>query len=99
MSSLPPREAVALAVARLQARGFVVVARNERGDSLYLALAGHRFRLRVSNHARRPRQRRTHAEVLASLVIDGPRSEEQVERLVEAVVRDFTLRADRLEPA
>lgn len=98
MSSLPPREAVALAVARLQARGFVVVARNESGDSLYLA-AGRRFRLRVSNHARRPRQRRTHAEVLASLVIDGPRSEEQVERLVEAVVRDFTLRADRLEPA
>lgn len=95
MRALAPREAIALAVALLEARGFTVTDRNERGDSLYLAPDGSSYRLRVSNHARRPRQRRNHAEVLAGLVIDGPRSEPQVMRLVEAAVRDFTARMDR----
>ena len=89
---LPPLAALAYAARLLEAAGFGVVARNTRGDSLYLAPMGEAATLRVSNHARRPRQRRTHPEVATSLVIRGPRSAAQVEALVAAALREFSSR-------
>lgn len=99
MTGLRPRDAIAFVAGRLEARGFVVVARNERGDSIYLAPEGSRYRLRVSNHARTPKQRRVHAEVLASLVLRAPRSREQLERMIEAALRDFAAALARRQAA
>ncbi len=89
MRPLPPLEALARASDLLVARGFRRVARNERGDSLYLAHGEGPERLRLSNHARTAKQRRLHPEVMASLVIRGPKTEAQVAALVEAALRDF----------
>ncbi|GJD57111.1 hypothetical protein [Methylobacterium dankookense] len=89
MSTLPPLQALARAAALLAGHGFRVVARNERGDSLYLAQDGSPWRLRLSNHARTPKQRRGHPEVLASLVVRAPRTHAQVAALVEAALRDY----------
>ena len=86
---MSPREALAQAVHRLEAAGFTVAARNERGDSVYLARDGEPFSLRVSNHGRTPKQRRNHPEVLASLVIRESRTAAQVEAMVAASLRDF----------
>ena len=97
MTALPPRAAIALAVRLLGERGYRVRGRNERGDSLYLAPDGSALRLRLSNHARNARQRRKHAEVLASLVIDRPRSAAQVETLVETAIRDFSAARARVD--
>ncbi|MDP4002490.1 hypothetical protein [Methylobacterium sp. NEAU K] len=91
MTALPPSAALAHAARLLEAEGFAVVARNERGDSLYLAPEGERATLRLSNHARRPRQRRTHPEVATSLVIRESRSAVQIEALVAAAMRTFFL--------
>lgn len=89
MDPLPPREALALASHLLTAHGFRETARNERGDSLYLARGEGPERLRLSNHARTPKQRRVHPEVMASLVIRAPKTEAQVAAMVEAALRDF----------
>ncbi|MGV7033706.1 hypothetical protein [Methylobacterium symbioticum] len=89
MSALPPPQALARAAALLAGQGFRVVARNDRGDSLYLAEGDGPYRLRLSNHARTPKQRRGHPEVLASLVIRAPRTEAQLAALVEAALRDY----------
>ena len=94
-AALPPAAAIALAVRLLDGRGFAVGARNDRGDSLYLRPEGSPFLLRVSNHARSPKQRRGHPEVLASLVVRGPRTPSQVAAMVEAAVRDFRAAASR----
>lgn len=95
MTALAPADAIALAARLLTARGFSVVARNARGDSLYLALDGGRATIRVSNHARGPKQRRSHPEVATSLVVRDLRSEAQIEAMVAAALRDFTARATR----
>ncbi|CAA2159579.1 hypothetical protein MBRA_04763 [Methylobacterium brachiatum] len=91
MSTLPPSAALALAARLLEAEGFAIVARNERGDSFYLARQGERATLRLSNHARRPRQRRTHPEVATSLVIREARSAAQIEALIAAAKRNYFL--------
>ena len=95
MSALPPAEATALAVRFLEARRFTVVARNARGDSVYLSPGSGPFALRISNHARTPKQRRSHREVLTSLVIREPRSPVQVEAMVAAALRDFAAASAR----
>ena len=86
---LAPVPALAHASALLAGHGFREVARNERGDSLYLARGDDPGRLRLSNHARTPKQRRGHPEVLASLVVRQPRTRAQVAAMVEAALRDF----------
>ena len=87
---LPPAAALALAARLLEAQGFTIVARNERGDSLYLARPGHDATLRLSNHARRPRQRRNHPEVATSLVVATPKRPGQLAVMVAAALRDFS---------
>ncbi|WP_342152744.1 hypothetical protein [Methylorubrum sp. SB2] len=86
--ALPPVQALALARTLLTDHGFREVARNERGDSFYLARGDDPGRLRLSNHARTPKQRRGHPEVLASLVVRQPRTPAQVAAMVEAALRD-----------
>lgn len=86
---LPPRSGLALAARLLEANGFAVVARNERGDSLYLRPADCPWHLRLSNHARTAKQRARRSDILTSLVIDGPRSPDRVEALVADAVRNF----------
>jgi hypothetical protein len=89
MRPLPPPQALAHASRLLAAHGFRETARNARGDSLYLARGEGPERLRLSNHARTPKQRRVHPEVMASLVIRAPKTEAQIAALVEAALRDF----------
>ena len=91
MTALPPAAALAHAVRLLEAKGFTILARNGRGDSLYLAREGETATLRVSNHPRRPRQRRNHPEVATSIVIRASRSPAQVEAMVAAALRNFFL--------
>lgn len=86
---MPPLKALALAARLLEAEGFTVVARNERGDSLYLRPADCPWHLRLSNHARTAKQRAKRTDILTSLVIDGPRAPERVEALVAEAVRNF----------
>ena len=89
MSLLGPKDALARAVAQAEARGFTVVARNTRGDSVYLKPEGCPFALRVSSHARTPKQRRNHPDAITSLVIRQPRTTVQVDALVETALRNF----------
>ncbi|WP_019903909.1 hypothetical protein [Methylobacterium sp. 77] len=89
MSLLAPKEALARAVAGVAAHGFTVVARNTRGDSVYLKPEGNPFALRVSNHARTPKQRANHPDAVTSLVIRQPKTAAQVDALVEGAVRTF----------
>ncbi len=86
---LPPPAALAVAARLLEARGFTIVARNERGDTLYLARPGHNATLRLSNHARRPRQRRSHPEVVTSLVVATPKRLGQLDVMIAAALRDY----------
>ena len=88
-----PLEALAHAATLLEAQGFAIVARNERGDSLYFARAGSNRTLRLSNHARKPRQRLTHPEVATSLVIYAPRSPVQIAEMVARTIRTFEAEA------
>ncbi|NEU11310.1 hypothetical protein G3T14_04115 [Methylobacterium sp. BTF04] len=82
-------EALAHAVALLEAEGFAVVARNTRGDSIYLKPEGCAFALRISNHDRTPKQRKNHPDAIASLVIRDRRTEAGVAALVTVAVRNF----------
>jgi glycine cleavage system aminomethyltransferase T len=86
---LSPLKVLDLAARMLEAHGFAIVARNERGDSLYLRRPDCAWHLRVSNHARTAKQRARRSDVLASLVIDGPRSPDQIGKLVRDAVRNF----------
>ncbi|UMY17073.1 hypothetical protein MMB17_20870 [Methylobacterium organophilum] len=100
MSALSPEAARALALRLLEAEGFALAACNERGDSLYLTRPGEDWSLRVSNHARRPKQRRGHPEVLASLILRTPKTAPQVAAMVAAAIRDFSaMRLRRSAPA
>ena len=94
---LPPLAALEHAARLLAEHGFGVVARNERGDSLYLQRAGCAFALRLSNHARTAKQRQRRTDVLASLVVRDARSPEQVAALVASALRDFDLARGRRE--
>ncbi|GJD93069.1 hypothetical protein [Methylobacterium iners] len=86
---LRPAAALARAVALLTERGFSEVIREGRSESVYLKPEACSFTLRVSNHARRPRQRRTHPEVLTSLVVTDPKNPAQIEAMVEIALRNF----------
>ncbi len=89
MSALSPQAALAQAVARIVAHGFTVIASNTRGDSHYLRPEGCAFALRVSNHARTPKQRKNHPDAIVSLVIRTPQTERSVDALVEQALRNF----------
>lgn len=86
---LGPKEAIARAVAMLVARSFVEVARNTRGDSVYLKPEGCAFALRVSNHARTPKQRRNHPDAITSLVLRAATSEAALAEAVTVALRNF----------
>ncbi|GJE37901.1 hypothetical protein [Methylobacterium persicinum] len=88
-TTLPPLAALDLAATLLAREGFAIAARNERGDSLYLHRPGSPWHLRLSNHARTPKQRKRRTDILTSLIIDAPRSAEQVTALVRGALRDF----------
>ncbi|MDP4022251.1 hypothetical protein Q8W71_06430 [Methylobacterium sp. NEAU 140] len=88
-AALSPAAAIAYAARLLEARGFAEAARNTRGDSLYLRPPGSPWHLRLSNHPRTMKQRRRRTDVLTSLVIDAPRSTEQVETLVRGAQANF----------
>lgn len=94
---LKPAEATALALRLVGDRGFTEVARNTRGDSVYLKPEGSAFALRVSNHARTPKQRRNHPDAVTSLVIREPKTSAQVVGLVEAALRNFAAERARRE--
>lgn len=87
--ALSPLAALDLAARLLGEYGFAVAARNERGDSLYLHRPGEPWHLRLSNHDRTAKQRRRRRDILTSLVIDVPRSPEQVTALVQMALRNF----------
>ena len=89
MSLLHPQAALARAVAGVVAHGFTVVARNTRGDSLYLKPEGCAFALRISNHARTPKQRKNHPDAITSLVIRTPQTERGVDALVAQALLNF----------
>ncbi|KQQ44593.1 hypothetical protein ASF58_20665 [Methylobacterium sp. Leaf125] len=86
---LRPAEALARAVERLAAQGFAVVARNTRGDSVYLKPEACAFALRVSNHARTAKQRKNHPDAITSLVLRDPTSETALAEAVAVAVRNF----------
>ena len=86
---LRPAEALARAVERLAAQGFAVVARNTRGDSVYLKPEACAFALRVSNHARTAKQRKNHPDAITSLVLRDPTSEAALAEAVAVAVRNF----------
>jgi 4-hydroxyphenylpyruvate dioxygenase-like putative hemolysin len=86
---LRPAEALARAVERLAAQGFAVVARNTRGDSVYLKTEACAFALRVSNHARTAKQRKNHPDAITSLVLRDPTSEAALAEAVAVAVRNF----------
>lgn len=89
MTRLSPKEAIARAVAMLVARGFAEVARNTRGDSVYLKPEACAFALRISNHARTPKQRRNHPDAITSLVLRDATSEAALADAVAAALRNF----------
>lgn len=88
-TTLPPLAALSFAARLLADEGFVIAARNERGDSLYLHRPPSPWHLRLSNHARTAKQRKRRTDILTSLIIDAPRSREQVALLVQGALRDF----------
>ena len=94
---LNPAQAMARALERLSENGFVEVARNTRGDSVYLKPEGCDLALRVSNHARTPKQRRNHPDAVTSLVLREPKSTAQLDDLVAAALRNFSAERARRE--
>ena len=86
---LTPAEALVRAVDALVAQGFAVVARNTRGDSVYLKPDACAFALRVSSHARTPKQRKNHPDAITSLVLRDPTSEAALAAQVAVALRNF----------
>lgn len=97
-AALRPQAALGLAARLLAEEGFVIAARNERGDSLYLHRPESPWHLRLSNHARTAKQRKRRRDILTSLIIDAPRSEDQVAMLVRGALRDFEAALRRRGP-
>ncbi|MGX7703783.1 hypothetical protein [Methylobacterium sp. Gmos1] len=89
---MTPAAAIARARALLLADGFVEVGQGTRGESFYFVLPGTDGQLRVANHARTPKQRLKHPEVVASLVVTGPLSDEALRERLGATLRDFQAR-------
>lgn len=87
--ALSPTAALAHAARLLEAKGFTDVARNDRGDTIYLKRPGSPWHLRLSNHTRTPKQRRRRTDILTSLVIATPRSPDQVAGAVDATLKNF----------
>lgn len=87
--TLPPHAALEHAARLLEAEGFVIAARNERGDALYLRRPDSPWHLRLSNHPRTAKQRKRRTDILTSLVVTAPRSPEQLAALVRGALRDF----------
>lgn len=96
MTALAPTAAIALAVRLLEEAGFSVSARNERGDSVYCRSSPDSPAIRVSNHARTPKQRQKHPDVATSLVFRAPKTPEQVAVMVEAAQRACRAAGGRL---
>ncbi|GJD63884.1 hypothetical protein [Methylobacterium frigidaeris] len=89
---MTPAAALARARMLLLAEGFFEVGQGTRGESFYFRLPGAAGQLRVANHARTPRQRLKHPEVVASLVVAGPLSEATLRERLSATLRDFRAR-------
>ncbi len=88
-ATLPPLAALEHAARLLEAEGFVIAARNERADAIYLRRPDSPWHLRLSNHPRTAKQRARRTDILTSLVVSAPRSPEQVAELVRGALRDF----------
>ncbi|WP_246102129.1 hypothetical protein [Methylobacterium terricola] len=89
---MTPAAAIARARALLVAEGFSEIGQGTRGESFYFGLPGAVGQLRVANHARTPKQRLKHPEVVASLVVSGPLSEAVLQERLTATLRDFRTR-------
>lgn len=89
---MTPAAAIDRARVLLLAEGFFEVGRGTRGESFYFGLDGAEGQVRVANHARTPRQRLKHPEVVASLVVTGPLSEAALQERLRATLRDFRAR-------
>jgi hypothetical protein len=90
-----PAAAIARARALLLDEGFLEIGQGTRGESFYFGLPGAEGQLRVANHARTPKQRLKHPEVLASLVLARPLSETALRERLDATLRDFRARRGR----
>ncbi len=91
---MTPAAAIDRARALLLAEGLSEIGRGTRGESFYFGLPGAAGQLRVANHARTPKQRLKHPEVVASLVVTGPLSDAALAQRLAATLRDFRARAD-----
>lgn len=89
---MTPAAAIARARALLLAEGFSEIGQGTRGESFYFGLPGAEGQVRVANHARTPKQRSKHPEVVASLVVTGPLSEMALRERLSATLRDFRAR-------
>ena len=89
---MTPAAAIDRARALLLAEGFLEIGQGTRGESFYFGLPGVEGQLRVANHARTPKQRLKHPEVVASLVVTGPLSEVALRERLGATLRDFRAR-------
>lgn len=92
---MTPAAAIDRVRALLLAEGFSEIGQGTRGESFYFGLPGAGGQLRVANHARTPKQRLKHPEVVASLVVTGPLSEAALRERVSATLRDFRRRQGR----
>ncbi|WP_244276538.1 hypothetical protein [Methylobacterium indicum] len=86
---MTPAAAIDRARALLLAEGFSEIGQGTRGESFYFGLPGAAGQLRVANHARTPKQRMKHPEVVASLVVTAPLSEAALRERLSATLRDF----------
>ncbi|MGE7412983.1 hypothetical protein [Methylobacterium tarhaniae] len=89
---MTPAAAIERARALLLAEGFSEIGRGTRGESFYFGLPSAEGQLRVANHARTPKQRLKHPEVVVSLVVTGPLSEAALRERLSATLRDFRAR-------
>ncbi|AWN52672.1 hypothetical protein DK412_14370 [Methylobacterium sp. 17Sr1-1] len=92
MATVTPAAAIDRARALLLAEGFSEIGQGTRGESFYFGLPGAEGQVRVANHARTPKQRLKHPEVVASLVVTGPLSEVTLQERLRATLRDFRAR-------
>lgn len=86
-----PSAMLDLAARMLADYGFSIVARNERGDSLYLRRTDVPWHLRLSNHPRTAKQRARRADILTSLVVEGTCSRTELQERVGQAVRNFEI--------
>lgn len=92
---MTPAAAIDRARALLLAEGFSEIGQGTRGESFYFGLPGVEGQLRVANHARTPKQRLKHPEVVASLIILKFCPEDVLFLRLSATLRDFRKRTLR----